>query len=238
MSPKINCIIIEDELPAAQLLELHIDRFEVLKLKGKFQSVQTAMSTIKEDNIDLIFLDINLPGKSGIDFASNLPPGISVIFTTAYAEFALQGFELDAVDYLIKPISFERFTRAFEKFLKLKSASGQQLVSQKDATSEPFIYLKSERMSVKVLVDDILYIEAKGNFLVVYTKSENIKTYLSISEIMERLPEGLFCRIHRSFLIALSKVSRYNSHSVNVGQAQLPIGRLYGESVRKAIWVK
>ena len=93
-------------------------------------------------------------------------------------------------------------------------------------------------MSVKVLVDDILYIEAKGNFLVVYTKSENIKTYLSISEIMERLPEGLFCRIHRSFLIALSKVSRYNSHSVNVGQAQLPIGRLYGESVRKAIWVK
>ncbi len=230
MSQKINCIIIEDELPASRLLEMHIGQLNVLTLSGKFESVQAAMPIIVAGNIDLIFLDINLPGKSGIEFAREIPPNVSIIFTTAYPEF-----RLTAVDYLLKPISFDRFAKAIQKILKLRNAYPDLPLATNKVSFEPFIYLKSDRMSIKVLVNNILYVEAKGNFLIVYSNSNSIKTYLSILELMERLPEGLFCRIHRSFLVALSKVISYNSQSVNVANTELPIGRVYRDTVRKVI---
>ena len=121
MTPtRINCIIIEDELPASILLEMHVAKFDFLDLKGKFMSTSSALNSIKTQKIDLLFLDINLPGKSGVEFAKSLPKDIGIIFTTANPEYALEGFELEAIDYLLKPISLERFSKAINKYCKIQ----------------------------------------------------------------------------------------------------------------------
>lgn len=227
----INCIIIEDELPASILLELHIARFDFLDLKGKFTSVANAQSILKSHKIDLIFLDINLPGKSGIEFARSLPAKTSVIFTTAYTEYAVEGFEIDAVDYILKPISLERFTKAISKYTKIRESNQLVLNAKNQETDRGFIFVKCERKMVKVFLDEIDYFESQGNYLLIYTASECYKTYQSISEMQDKLPDGLFLRIHRSFLVAIKKIRSYNANTISIDTIQLPIGRLYNVSV-------
>ncbi|PXY46674.1 LytR/AlgR family response regulator transcription factor [Flavobacterium hydrophilum] len=227
----INCIIIEDELPASILLELHIAKFDFLDLKGKFSSVSGVQNILKTQKIDLIFLDINLPGKSGIEFARSINPETAVIFTTAYTEYAVEGFELEAVDYILKPISYERFVKAINKFSKTRELNEIVLLAKKTEAENPFIFVKCERKMVKFFLDEIDYFESQGNYLMIYTETNSYKTYQSISEMEERLPEGLFCRIHRSFLVAIKKVNNFKANSLQIGNKQLPIGRLYSSAV-------
>ncbi|RXM46335.1 LytTR family DNA-binding domain-containing protein [Flavobacterium sp. YO12] len=227
----INCIIIEDELPASILLELHIAKFDFLDLKGKFTSVSNAQNAIKSNKIDLIFLDINLPGKSGIEFAKSLPSETAVIFTTAYTEYAVEGFEIEAVDYILKPISLERFTKAISKYSKIRESNEIVLHSKSQETDRAFIFVKCERKMVKLFLDEIYYFESQGNYLLIYTLSGCYKTYQSITEMEDKLPEGLFLRIHRSFLAAIKKISGYNANHINIQNKQLPIGRFYNSAV-------
>ncbi|MBD0723874.1 hypothetical protein B6A10_01630 [Flavobacterium sp. L1I52] len=227
----INCIIIEDELPASVLLELHIAKFDFLDLKGKFTSVSSAQNILKSHKIDLIFLDINLPGKSGIEFAKSLLAETAVIFTTAYTEYAAEGFEIDAVDYILKPISLERFTKAINKYSKVRELNDMILYSKKQEKENPFIFVKCERKMVKLFLEEINYFEAQGNYLLIFTTEECYKTYQSITEMEDKLPEGLFCRIHRSFLVAINKITSYSTGSINIQNKQLPIGRFYHSSV-------
>ncbi|WP_348797608.1 LytR/AlgR family response regulator transcription factor [Flavobacterium adhaerens] len=231
MTPtRINCIIIEDELPASILLEMHIEKFDFLNLKGKFMSTNNAQNLLKTQKIDLIFLDINLPGKSGIEFAKSLPKDIGIIFTTANSEHAVEGFELEAADYLLKPISLERFSKAIHKYCKIQKNNQQFEQLTQAETEQPFIFVKCERKTLKLYLNEIDYFESQGNYLLIYTEDDCFKTYQSITEMMEKLPEGLFYRVHRSFLIALKKVIQFNSRSVTIRNKVLPIGRLYSAS--------
>lgn len=230
MSTNINCIIIEDELPASILLEMHIAKLDFLVLKGKFMSVSSAQNILKTQKIDLIFLDINLPGKSGIEFAASLPKDIGIIFTTANPEHAIEGFELEAVDYLLKPISFERFSKAVDKYCKIQKSNQVILHSEKQESERPFIFVKCERKMLKLFLDEIDYFESQGNYLLIYTETNCYKSHQSLTEMEEKLPEGFFCRIHRSFLIAVKKVTAFGGSSVTIQNKQLPIGRLYAKS--------
>jgi DNA-binding LytR/AlgR family response regulator len=231
----INCIIIEDELPASILLELHMAKFDFLDLKGKFSSVSGAQSILKTQKIDLIFLDISLPGKSGIEFARNIHPETAVIFTTAYTEYAVEGFELEAVDYILKPISYERFAKAINKYSKMRELNEIVLLTKKTESDNPFIFVKCERKMMKLFLNEIDYFESQGNYLMIYTKTNSYKTYQSISEMEEKLPDGLFCRIHRSFLVAISSIKSFNTNAVQLKEKQLPIGRLYRSVVSQLL---
>lgn len=227
----INCIIIEDELPASILLELHIAKFDFLDLKGKFTSVSNAQNILKSNKIDLIFLDINLPGKSGIEFAKSLFAETAVIFTTAYTEYAVEGFEIDAVDYILKPISLERFAKAISKYTKIRELNEIVLHSKNQEIDRAFIFVKCERKMVKLFLDEIDYFESQGNYLLIYTATDCYRTYQSITEMEDKLPEGLFLRIHRSFLVTIKKVTSYNANNINIQNKQLPIGRFYNSTV-------
>ncbi|MNX28126.1 Transcriptional regulatory protein YpdB [compost metagenome] len=231
MTPtRISCIIIEDELPASILLEMHIAKFDFLELKGKFMSTSNALNLLKTQKIDLLFLDINLPGKSGIEFAKSLPKDIGIIFTTANPQYAVEGFELEAIDYLLKPISFERFSKAIHKYCKIQKTNQEFEQLTQAETERPFIFVKCERKTLKLYLDEIDYFESQGNYLLIHTESDCFKTHQSITEMIEKLPEGLFYRIHRSFLIPLKKVTQFNSRSVTIKNKVLPIGRLYNTS--------
>jgi DNA-binding LytR/AlgR family response regulator len=232
---KINCIIIEDELPASILLEMHISKLDFLNLKGKFMSVAGALHTLKTEKIDLVFLDINLPGKSGIDFAKTLTHDIGIIFTTAYAEHAIDGFELEAIDYVLKPVSFERFSKAVNKYCKIQTLNQEVSHSNLPETERPFVFVKCERKMLKLYLDEIDYFESQGNYLLIYTETDCYKTHQSITEMEEKLPEGLFCRIHRSFLITIKKVTQFNSRTVSIKNKVLPIGRLYSVSTTNCL---
>ncbi|PKB16224.1 LytTR family DNA-binding domain-containing protein [Flavobacterium sp. 5] len=228
MTPtRINCIIIEDELPASIVLEMHISKFDFLDLKGKFMSTNTALNVLKTQKIDLLFLDINLPGKSGIEFAKSLPKDIGIIFTTANPQYAVEGFELEAIDYLLKPISFERFSKAIDKYCKIQKTNQKIDQLEQTETERHFVFVKCERKMLKLYLDEIVYFESQGNYLLIHTEKDCFKTHQSITEMIEKLPEGLFCRIHRSFLITLKKVTKFNSRSVTIKNKILPIGRLY-----------
>lgn len=230
MSTKINCIIIEDELPASILLEMHIAQLDFLILKGKFMSANSAHHMLKTQKIDLIFLDINLPGKSGIELASSLPNDIGVIFTTANPKYAIEGFELEVVDYLLKPISFERFSKSIDKYCRIQKSNLAILHSEEQESETPFIFIKCDRKMLKLFLGEIDYFESQGNYLLIYSGTNCYKTYRSIKEMEEKLPKGIFLRIHRSFLIAIKKVKQFNRRSVIIQNKELPIGRLYVKS--------
>jgi DNA-binding LytR/AlgR family response regulator len=228
MTPtRISCIIIEDELPASILLEMHIAKFDFLELKGKFMSTSNALNLLKTQKIDLLFLDINLPGKSGIEFAKSLPKDIGIIFTTANPQHAVEGFELEAIDYLLKPISLERFSKSIHKYCKIQKTNQEFEQLEQAQAERPFVFVKCERKTLKLYLDEIDYFESQGNYLLIHTETDCYKTHQSITEMIEKLPEGFFCRIHRSFLITLKKVTQFNSRSVTIKKKVLPIGRLY-----------
>lgn len=232
---EINCIIIEDELPASMVLEMHISKIPFLHLKGKFSSVAKALPIIAEEKINLIFLDINLPGISGTHFARSLHSSTAVIFTTAYAKHAVEGFELDAIDYLLKPISFERFTKAVNRYLKYHQQSVAQIEIADKIIEKPFVFVKSDRRMIKIFLDEILYLEAQRNYLLIHLENEVHRIYQSIPEIEEKLPEDSFVRIHRSFLISLRKVKAYTNSYVIIQKKEIPIGRLYRSAVENIL---
>ncbi|MFD2245315.1 LytR/AlgR family response regulator transcription factor [Pontibacter ruber] len=233
MQPRedINCIIIEDESPAATVLQMHIARFPFLKLQGIFSSGTKALTVLNSEKIDLVFLDINLPGVPGNQFASTIKASTGIIFTTAYSDYAVQGFELNAVDYLLKPISLERFSKAINRYLTLYQRNSFVLPTVDKIDARPFIFVKCDRKTVKIFLDDILYLEAQRNCLLIYTESEVYRSYQAISEMEEKLPDTLFVRVHRSFIIALNKVKAYNSSYVVIRDKQIPIGRMYSSAI-------
>lgn len=232
---RISCIIIEDELPASILLEMHIAKFDFLDLKGKFMSTRNALNLLKIQKIDLLFLDINLPGKSGIEFAKSLPKDIGIIFTTANPQHAVEGFELEAIDYLLKPISLERFSKAIYKYCKIQKTNQDFEQLAHTETERPFIFVKCERKTLKLYLHEIEHFESQGNYLLIHTENDCFKTHQSITEMIEKLPEGFFHRIHRSFLIPMQRVTQFNSRSVTIKSKVLPIGRLYASKTNELL---
>lgn len=226
-STLFNCVIIEDEQPAASLIEMYIGNIAFLQLKGKFTSATQALQLLNSEKIDLLFLDINLPGISGINFIKSLNPAPAVIFTTAYPEYAVESFDLEAVDYLLKPISFERFIKAVNRFFKLKNAAAGLVPLAAEAKEKAFIFIKCDKKMVKIVLEEILYIEAQKNYLLIHTDAGVFRTWHSLSEMEERLPEQDFIRVHRSFIVALNKITSFTSNFVDIGENKIPIGRHY-----------
>lgn len=215
----INCIIIDDEPLAIQLLESHISKIESLKLLGTAKSAIDAYKILQEKPIDLMFLDIQMPHLNGIEFLKSLHKKPKTIFTTAYREFAIEGFELEAVDYMLKPISFDRFFRAVDRVLRNVSIEN---------TEEDFIILKSAGLQRKILLNDIVYFEGNGNDVKVVLKGNTgIVAKDKISELNIVLLGKGFIRVHRSFLINSKYVTAFNNDEVLLNQYSIPVGRSY-----------
>jgi DNA-binding LytR/AlgR family response regulator len=235
---KINCLIVDDEPPALLLMEKYINAVPVLHFAGKCSNAVDAMSILQQHPIDLIFLDIQMPHILGTDFIRTLVNPPNVVFTTAFRKFAIEGFELDAVDYLLKPISFERFLKAVNKVMKLNLPVLQALPHEVMSKKEPepaFLFLRADRKNLKIQLHEILYIESLKDYVKVVTKDRSIVSKQSISAIEEYLPEDAFLRIHRSFIVSLSKIESFTAGLIQIGKYELPVSRSYRHEVEKVL---
>lgn len=236
ITKKIRCLIIDDELPAREILKKYIAKVTFLDLTGTCSNAVEALSFLQKTAVDLLFLDIQMPQLLGTDFIRTLKDPPKVIFTTAYRKFAVEGFELDAVDYLLKPISFERFLKAVNKVLQINpDIHTLQDPDKSSIASNPFLYFRSDRKMVKVLLNDILYIEGMKDYIKIVTTSKTIVTKHLLSTLEEMLPKDEFVRIHRSYIIAVAKIDSFNNEGVEVCKKVLPIGRLYKHDVIRAL---
>lgn len=235
LAAKINCLVLEDEKPAQQIMLLHIQRIPFLSLGAVVGSAAQALDHLRTAKIELLFADINLPGQSGLQLAQSLPPGTGIIFTTAYDQHAVQGFELNAVDYLVKPISFDRFEKAINRYLQHFHKQSAIDEEASKTTQRPFLFIRCERKMTKLYLDEILYLEAQRNYLLIQTTEGVHKTYQSISEVEEKLPAGHFLRVHRSFIVSTDRIAAVSANQVIVQQYSIPVGRMYRKEAMKAM---
>ena len=234
---KISCLAVDDEPPALEVLRKYISSVQALELVGTCSDAVEALNFIRQRSVDLIFLDIQMPQILGTDFLRTLKKPPKVIFTTAFRKFAIEGFELDAVDYLLKPISFERFLKAVNKVMDA-SLNGTLTIEneqQNKAAADNSVYFRSDRKMIKVNLSDILYIESLKDYIKVVSASGTVITKQSISSVEESLPKEMFIRIHRSFIVALNKIESYSNELIWVGKAELPISRMYRHEVEKIL---
>lgn len=228
----IHCLLIDDEPPALNVLRSHISQISGLEIVGMCSNAVEAMDLLHRRTVDVIFLDIKMPKILGTEFLRNLSNPPKVIFVTAFRDYAIDSYELDAVDYLVKPVSFERFLKAIDK---LRRNNGHKsVVERKIYTPNPdaFVYLKADRVMQKIFVKDILYIESWKDYVkVFFTNGKHLLVKQPISAMESLLSEHEFLRVHRSYIISLNKVSGYNSTSLRLGATEIPVGRLYKQNV-------
>jgi DNA-binding LytR/AlgR family response regulator len=226
----LKCLIIDDEPLAQNVIENYLKNVAYIELMAKCDNALSALTWIKKHKIDLIFLDISMPFISGIDFIKTLQNPPAIILTTAHKEFAVESYELNVLDYLLKPISFERFLKAINKLENEASTLIKTVID--DSESDTFIYVKSEKKNVKILLKEILFIESLKDYIKIQTSNKTIITQVPISAIEQRLPDS-FLRIHRSFIVAKDKITAYTQHDFDIGKYQIPIGRNYKAVVSK-----
>jgi two-component system, LytTR family, response regulator len=236
---KIKCVIIDDEPIAREIIREYISKLNELEVIAEFKKATDAISFLNENKTDLLFLDINMPEISGINFARSLSNPPAIIFTTAYREFAADGFELQAVDYLVKPIPFERFLKAVNHYIRLHSKSIEIPVSEKREKPEDlFILLKDSKKTHKIFLGDIKYIESDGDYIRFYLQNRKLMIRGSLASMEATLPPGLFLRIHNSYIINLKKINAVTLHSVEIDSTELPISRSHKEKVLKILNIK
>ncbi len=237
--PKINCLVVDDELPAQEILRKFISSIESLHLTGVCNNAIDALNILQQQHIDLLFLDIQMPQLTGTDFIRSLKAPPKVIFTTAYNNFAVEAFELEALDYLVKPIPFTRFVKAVNKVLSLTTSplveSPANGPSNYPEDQLPFLYFRSDRKMFKVFLKDILYMESMKDYLKVITNTGQIITKQALSSLQEMLPEGEFIRIHRSYIVSVSKIESYSPEKVQVNKVELPVGKIYRLDVHRQL---
>jgi DNA-binding LytR/AlgR family response regulator len=229
----IRCIIVDDEPLAIEILESYVAKVEQLQLVSTFRNAVSAFTFLQQHSVDLIFLDIQMPKLSGIDFLKTLKNAPKVIFTTAFRDYALQGFELEIVDYLLKPIPFDRFLKAVAKVLHQPAPS--ITTSKPDVVPDNYVYFKVDKKMIKTKMADVLYIESIKDYVKVKTPEREIVTQQKISYLEESLPREQFLRIHRSFIVNLEKIDAYSATDVEIGKHSIPIGRNYKNDVMKIL---
>lgn len=234
----IKCLVVDDEPLARDVLRRYIATVPALQLSGECSNAIEALSRLQQEPFDLLFLDIHMPQLKGTDLLKIVHHPPKVIFTTAHAGYALEGYELDAVDYLLKPIQFERFLKAVTKaFQTAKPALLHN--SAAPVTDEPkkesYIYLRADRKMIKVLLQDILYVESMKDYIKVITHSGTIITKQSITAMEAMLPEHTFIRTHRSFIASVSKIKSFTTEVIEIDKHEIPIGKLYRQQVLKAL---
>jgi two-component system, LytTR family, response regulator len=219
----LKAIAIDDEPKALEVIKSHAAKVPFLELKHCFTNAFDAIPYLHQNQVDLIFLDIKMPDISGFEFVACLPESPMIIFTTAYSEFGVQGFEVNAIDYLLKPFSLARFTRASNKAMdRLKIRQGEQ---------PQFLFIKTGYEEERVNIGDIQYLESDGNYITYVLKERKLLCRQTLNEALAQLPEGLFDRIHRSFIIALDKIEKLGRQEVTVGGRPIPIGASYEDRI-------
>ncbi|HCA06905.1 LytTR family DNA-binding domain-containing protein [Chryseobacterium sp.] len=227
VSKKYNCIIVEDEPIAAEILENFVSRDEEFHLVAKCSDAVYAGSLLNRHEIDLMFLDLHLPVVKGFDFLKKLKNPPLVIVTTAYHQYAVEGYELDIVDYLMKPIPYDRFVKAVEKFKYLMNAEEALL----EAADREHIFISSGKKQIKIILHDIFFIESLREYIHIHTKTGTITVKMPISRIEESLDPKMFIRIHKSYIISRSKIEVRSASMIQVNGKKLPIGRTYKPSI-------
>ncbi len=223
-------IIIDDEPLAIQIIEGHAAQIADLELVASFQNPMEAFELLRTEKVDLMFLDIEMPLLSGIDFAKTLPNPPKIIFTTAYRNYALESYELDVIDYLLKPIAFNRFFKAYNKFKKRTLQKESTILSENPKMVNDHLYVNTNKKFTKVLFDDILYVESIKDYIRIHTLDHNIITKDKISEFILKLPPH-FLRVHRSYLVNTQKISAFTTVDVEIGSIEVPIGDSYKKAV-------
>ncbi|MHA7058911.1 LytR/AlgR family response regulator transcription factor [Aquimarina sp. M1] len=242
MNAKIKCIVVDDEPLAREIIENYISKIEDLVLISSCANALEAFNILSKNKVDLIFLDIQMPELTGIDFLKELNPSPEVIFTTAYSGYAVDAFSLEAIDYLLKPIDFSRFLKSINKVLKRLKVPRTLLASalttrQNQAASfqDIFIYLKVEKKMQKIFLKDILFIESLKNYIKVKTLDREIIAYKSITSIENLLPSSKFIRVHRSFIVGVDYIDSFSTTEIALKKFQIPVGRNYKASVKEAL---
>jgi|AntRauTorcE11898_2_1112593.scaffolds.fasta_scaffold24133_1 DNA-binding LytR/AlgR family response regulator len=214
----MRCLIVDDEPAARDILEIYISDAPELTLAGVCKDALEARKTVKEKDVELLFLDINMPRLTGIEFIKSLKNPPKVILTTAYSEYALEGYELDVIDYLLKPFSFERFLKAIDK-----AVGAVQPFNSDDS----FISIKADGKLYRIGLDEILFAESQGDYISVHTKEKKITYNQTLKDLCSQLPSHLFSRVHRSYVVALSKIEYLEGNIVAIGTEKIPVGKAY-----------
>jgi two-component system, LytTR family, response regulator len=228
---KIRCLIVDDEPLALGLIEDYVLKTPFLELVNKFNTPFQAIEALQSEKIDLIFLDIQMPGLSGIEFSKLFQNGPKIIFTTAYSQYALEGFKVDALDYLVKPINYQEFLKASNKALTWFNLTEQSVEQKAENNSNTSIFVKSEYKLLKVEFDNILYIEGLKDYVKIYLKDQvkPILSLMSLKTLEEKLPANQFMRVHRSFIVNLKQISKIERNRIVFGSVYIPIADSYKE---------
>ena len=229
----LNCVIIDDEPMARKLLQEYIEETDFLRLAGSAENPLKATSLINEQDADLIFLDINMPKMTGMEFLRSVKNLPMVIMTTAYSQYALEGFEMAVVDYLVKPFSLERFLKASHKALELKLLKQNSASSAKPADDHFFV--KCNGKIERVTLDDLQYVEAMSNYVILHTTGGKLITYLTIKVVLEKLPADRFTQVHKSFIVNTGKINSIEGNMIHLDNSTIPIGQSFYDEVMTGI---
>ncbi|MBS1611980.1 MAG: response regulator transcription factor [Bacteroidetes bacterium] len=233
-----NCVIVDDEPMARQILASYCSNIKYLQVVASCENAFEATEALAKHQVDILFLDINMPVISGLNFLKTLAQPPQVILTTAYKEFALEGFDLGVCDYLLKPISIERFLKAVQKAIKAIPAKEESIMPQMpkpDAKQDELVF-RTETKVLKIPVPEVLYLEAQGNYTNIVTTNEEYRIYTPLYKIEEELAPLQFLRIHRSYIVSLSRIRLADANTVKIGAKDLPIGRMFKDKVKQ--WMK
>lgn len=229
---KLSCYIVDDEPLAIEVLQSHIERMDNLEIKGTFQNPLKAFQALHCEPVDLLFLDIQMPTLTGIELLKSLTNAPMVIFTTAHREYALTGFELDVVDYLLKPISFERLLQAIGKVYKYKQGVPQH---KEEPLTDSFLCVQEGSKTIKIPLDEILYIESQRDYVKIITTARSVKVQERTGVLEQKLRQKGFLRIHRSFIVPVVKIDSWSACEVGIKGHVLPIGRTFSNEVLKVL---
>lgn len=228
----IRCLLVDDEPLALEVLKKFVSSTPGLVLSGAYTKPLEAFLHLQHEPVDLLFIDIQMPGLTGLELIRALKNPPQVIFTTAYREYAVEGFELNVLDYLVKPIARDRFLKTIDRYNALTTGNA----TQKDEQAEPsFIFVKVDKAMMKIYLNDILYVESLKNYVRIKTTGKEAITYHTLSYMEEKLPARLFQRIHKSFLVNLDKIDHYNSETIGLAGKELPIGKTYQDVVMQRL---
>ena len=237
--PPIKCLIVDDEPLARKLIAGHVEKLPTWSIVAQCKNAVEAYEIIVKEKVDVLFLDINMPVITGLDFYRSLKNPPYLVFTTAYPEYAVEGFELEAVDYLVKPITFDRFLmaaeRIYDKILSKNKIDDPIIIRHDPVVTADYIFIKHFSKLVKVLFDDILYLEAQKDFVKFVLKSEELLAGMTMKEAEDALPASKFLRVHRSFIVSVKAITALFGNTIEIGKFQVPIGANYKEVVMEKV---
>lgn len=235
---KTRCLIVDDEPLARELIRGHIQKLENFEIVAECDNAMKAMGQLRAHPVDLMFLDIKMPQMTGIEFLKTLKRPPKVIITTAYSQYALDGFDLDVVDYLMKPVTFERFFKSVNKYFQSGTSESVELEGSNGVSEEAFIYVKENKKVIKIYLNEIHFIEGMNEYIRIHTDNRRVVVKSSLHSIEEKLPSDSFIRIHKSYIVSIPRIRAFNATTIELENAKLRIGRNYKNQVFSALHYK